>query len=97
MTVISHEFAHMWFGDHVNPIWWDYLWLNEGFATLYEFFMADMLHPDKRLMDEYVTNVVQIALEVDADPTIRPMTYYVESPEKIDDLFDRIAYEKCEH
>ena len=31
-NTISHEMAHMWFGDLVTPLWWDDLWLNESFA-----------------------------------------------------------------
>lgn len=30
----SHEVAHMWFGNITTMAWWDYLYLNEGFASL---------------------------------------------------------------
>ena len=32
-NVVSHEMAHMWFGDFVTCPFWDELWLNEAFAT----------------------------------------------------------------
>ncbi len=34
-SVIAHELAHQWFGDHLTCYGWRELWLNEGFATFY--------------------------------------------------------------
>jgi aminopeptidase N len=35
-ALMSHEFAHMWFGDLVTCGTWADVWLNEGFATYCE-------------------------------------------------------------
>lgn len=38
--ILSHEIAHMWFGNWVTCDFWDSLWLNEGFARYYQYFLT---------------------------------------------------------
>lgn len=44
--VIAHELSHQFFGDAVTCNYWDTIWLNEGFATLFEYHLMGMIHPD---------------------------------------------------
>lgn len=39
--LISHEFAHQWFGDMITCATWADVWLNEGFATWCEAFWQE--------------------------------------------------------
>lgn len=39
-SVITHEQAHLWFGDLVTCNWWEHTWLNEGFARFFQYFVT---------------------------------------------------------
>lgn len=85
---------HQWFGNIVSPAWWSFIWLNEGFATLYEGHILSLVYPDERWIDTFLVETVQPTFETDSNPNIRQMTYYVENPARVAGLFDTIAYDK---
>ncbi|XP_058449042.1 aminopeptidase N-like [Malaya genurostris] len=89
--IVGHEYTHQFFGNLLAPKWWSYLWLNEGFARLYQYYVSEFSHPEFNMRERFGW-VREYALEVDADPAVRPMTYYAETG--IRWLFDSIAYQK---
>ena len=47
------EMAHQWFGNLVTMEWWDALWLNEGDATLWEFYGTDVSNPSFEILRQF--------------------------------------------
>ena len=91
--IISHEIAHMWFGDLVTMKWWDDIWLNEGFATWMASKPLADWRPEWRVELDDASDT-QVALSLDALRSTRPIRTEVETPEEINEVFDPIAYEK---
>ena len=70
--------------------------MNEGFATLFERVLVDIMEPTWRA--HHFMNAFSIhnrAFINDARDTTRPMTWDVNTLTEISNSFDRVAYEKC--
>ncbi|XP_043957775.1 aminopeptidase Ey-like [Gambusia affinis] len=96
-NIISHELAHMWFGNLVTMRWWNNLWLNEGFATYVSYLGADYAEPDWNMKDLIVLNEIVSVMRVDASADSHPISYKEEEilrPDQINELFDSITYSK---
>jgi alanyl aminopeptidase len=76
LNVISHELAHMWYGNLVTMAWWDDLWLNEAFASWMASKVMLDLYPEQNFKGRLVQEGAFIA---DARPTVKPVKKVVKS------------------
>eukprot|EP00475_Leptophrys_vorax_P015557 TRINITY_DN2186_c0_g1_i6.p1 TRINITY_DN2186_c0_g1~~TRINITY_DN2186_c0_g1_i6.p1 ORF type:complete len:903 (+),score=295.28 TRINITY_DN2186_c0_g1_i6:2328-5036(+) len=91
---ISHELAHMWFGNLVTMEWWTHLWLNEGFARFMEFLAVDHIFPHWSIWDNFVFEVLDAAQSLDSLKTSHPIEVEVKNSKDVDSIFDTISYAK---
>jgi tricorn protease interacting factor F2/3 len=92
--VVSHELAHMWFGDLVTFRWWNDLWLNESFATFMEYKAVANAYPKWMLWEDFLKDETTLAMARDSLKSTHPIEVEVNSPDEIDQLFDDISYSK---
>lgn len=91
--VVSHENAHMWFGDLVTMSWWNGLWLNEAFATFMEMLAVDAWKPEWKRWETFSV-ARAAAFSVDGLVSTRPIEFPVRAPKDAEAMFDVLTYEK---
>jgi puromycin-sensitive aminopeptidase len=92
-NVVSHENAHMWFGDLVTMRWWNGLWLNEAFATFMATLAVDHYKPDWQRWTSFSVSRAS-AMAVDGLHSTRPIEFPVHQPEEAAGMFDVLTYQK---
>jgi aminopeptidase N len=94
-SVISHETAHMWFGDLVTMQWFDDVWLKEVFAN---FMAAKIVNPSfpginhdlRFLLDHYPS-----AYDVDRTDGSNPIRQRLTNLNEAGTLYGSIIYDKA--
>lgn len=93
-SVIAHELVHQWFGNIVTMDWWDDLWLNEGFASFFEYIGVEKAEPSWVMRDIMIIGDVLPVMVNDALLSSHPIIVDVSSPAEITSVFDAISYSK---
>jgi len=91
--VMSHELAHMWFGDLVTMPWWNDIWLNEAFATWMGQKTVQTVYPQYEA-DLGLLDGAEWAMGQDSLTSARRIRQPIESSHDIENAFDGITYEK---
>ncbi|KAJ4488175.1 leucyl aminopeptidase [Lentinula aciculospora] len=88
VVVQSHEVAHMWFGNITTMEWWDYLYLNEGFATLMgEVIIEGAAFPEFKPNSEFITVHLNRALALDSKLSSHPIEVACPDAESIGQVY----------
>jgi tricorn protease interacting factor F2/3 len=96
LEVISHEVAHMWFGNLVTMASWTDIWLNESLASFLETKISERVEPTFDSRTDFFLRVAGTgaALEGDSLDATHPVRAPVASPDEIAQIFDEISYGK---
>ncbi|KAM4807723.1 glutamyl aminopeptidase [Rhinophrynus dorsalis] len=93
-SVIAHELVHQWFGNIVTMDWWDDLWLNEGFASFFEYIGVNVAEPSWNMLDQILIDDLLPVMKDDALLSSHPIIVSVSTPAEITSVFDAISYNK---
>ncbi|HEY4208189.1 MAG TPA: M1 family aminopeptidase, partial [Puia sp.] len=94
-NVLSHETAHMWFGDLVTMSWFNDVWMKEVFAN----FMADKISnitlPDGKYDLKFLTDHFPAAYSIDRTAGAHPIRQQLDNLQDAGSLYGNIIYHKA--
>ena len=94
-SVISHETAHMWFGDLVTMNWFDDVWMKEVFANFMAAKIVEPSFPDVDHDLRFVMSYHPAAYGVDRTRGANPIRQPLDNLREAGTLYGAIIYQKA--
>lgn len=94
-SVISHETAHMWFGDLVTMRWFNDVWMKEVFAN---FMAAKIVNPSFPAVNHelrFLLSNYPAAYEVDRTTGANPIRQVLDNLNEAGSMYGAIIYQKA--
>ncbi|MEO7156568.1 MAG: M1 family aminopeptidase, partial [Vicinamibacterales bacterium] len=94
-SVISHETAHMWFGDLVTMRWFNDVWMKEVFANFMAAKIVNPSFPNVNHELRFLLSNYPAAYEVDRTPGANPIRQQLDNLNEAGSMYGAIIYQKA--
>lgn len=94
-NVISHETAHMWFGDMVTMRWFNDVWMKEVFANFMADKVAEKLQGAEAFNQKFLQDHYPAAYGVDRTAGANPIRQQLDNLQDAGSLYGNIIYHKA--
>lgn len=94
-SLISHETAHMWFGDLVTMKWFNDVWMKEVFANFMADKVVEKLMGSETFNLKFLQDHYPAAYGVDRTPGANPIRQQLENLQEAGSMYGNIIYHKA--
>lgn len=94
-NLISHETAHMWFGDLVSIDWFNDVWMKEVFANFMADKVIEKLTGTESFNLKFLTDHFPAAYSIDRTPGANPIRQDLDNLNQAGSLYGNIIYHKA--
>jgi aminopeptidase N len=94
-NLLSHETAHMWFGDLVTMKWFNDVWMKEVFANYMANKISSITLPDQNYDLKFLTAHYPSAYSVDRTAGAHPIRQRLDNLQEAGSLYGPIIYDKA--
>lgn len=94
-NLISHETAHMWFGDLVTMQWFNDVWMKEVFANFMADKVVEQLMGNETFNLQFLQDHYPAAYGVDRTPGANPIRQQLDNLQEAGSMYGNIIYHKA--